>query len=57
LTYYSTDEVYILLTGGGICEKKKEWIGTGYLPFDIIHMKWQHQLSSMVKEQIPTERI
>jgi hypothetical protein len=49
--------LHILLTSGGICEEKKEWIGMGYLPFETIHTKWQYHLLNMIKEQIPTERI
>ncbi len=47
--------LHILLTSGGICEEKKEWMEMGYLPFEIIHKKWQYHLLNMIKEQIPTE--
>jgi hypothetical protein len=47
--------LHILLTSSGICEEKKEWMEMGYLPFEIIHKKWQYHLLTMIKEQILTE--
>ena len=46
---------FVVLTSGGICEDKKEWMEMGYLPFEIIHKKWRYHLLNMIKEQIPTE--
>lgn len=47
--------LHILMTNGGIYEAKSEWREMGYLPFEIIHKKWQYHLLNMMKEQVPTE--
>jgi hypothetical protein len=47
--------LHILMTSGGINENRKEWRELKYLPFEIIHTKWQYHLLKMMKEQVPTE--
>lgn len=49
--------LHILLTSGGINEERKEWKELGYLPFEIIHTKWQYHLLNMIREQVPTKEI
>lgn len=47
--------LHILMTSGGINENGKEWRELKYLPFEIIHTKWQYHLLKMMKEQVSTE--
>jgi len=47
--------LHILMTSGGINKDRKEWRELRYLPFEIIHTKWQYYLLNMMKEQVPTE--
>jgi len=49
--------LHTLVTNGGINEKREEWKELGYLPFEIIHTKWQYQLLNMIKEQVPTKEM
>ena len=49
--------LHILMTNGGIDENKKEWNELRYLPFEIIHNKWQYHLLNMMKEQVPTQNM
>jgi len=49
--------LHILLTSGGINEERKEWKELGYLPFEIIHTKWQYHLLNMIREQVPTKEM
>ena len=47
--------LHIILTSGGICEEKKQWVEMGFLPFEIIHTAWKRYLLNMMIEQIPTK--
>jgi len=49
--------LHILMTNGGIDENWKEWRELSYLPFEMIHNKWQYHLLNMMKEQIPTHQM
>lgn len=49
--------LHILMTNGGVNEKRKEWKELRYLPFEIIHTKWQYHLLNMMKEQVATEEM
>ena len=48
--------LHILLTEGGITPQKS-WKSVPYIPFDLIHRKWQYHLLSMLKENIPDPRM
>lgn len=48
--------VHILATSGGIDERQK-WIHLSYLPYEMLHKKWQWYLLEMLREQIDTEVI
>lgn len=49
--------LHILMTSGGIDEKGKEWKELGYLPFEMIHTKWQYHLLNMMKKEVPTQKM
>ncbi len=48
--------LHILLTEGGITPQNR-WKSVSYIPFDLIHRKWQYHLLSMLKENIPDPRM
>jgi len=48
--------LHILLTEGGITPQNS-WKSVSYIPFDLIHRKWQYHLLSMLKENIPDPRM
>lgn len=48
--------MHILATSGGIDEMEK-WIHLSYLPYEMLHKKWQWHLLEMLREQIDTEAI
>lgn len=41
--------LHIIMTGGGL-DKKEKWQELGYIPYPILHKKWQYYLFGMVKE-------
>lgn len=43
--------LHILVTGGGI-NPQEGWTSVSYIPFDMIHRKWQYHLLAMLREQI-----
>jgi hypothetical protein len=49
--------VHVIMTSGGIDEEKKEWKELKYLPFEMLHKKWQYYLFEMMKEVEPTEEM
>jgi len=48
--------LHILLTEGGITPQNT-WKSVSFIPFDLIHRKWQYHLLSMLKENIPDPRM
>ncbi|MCP4252167.1 MAG: transposase [Candidatus Scalindua sp.] len=48
--------VHILATSGGIDEGEK-WVHLSYMPYEMLHKKWQWHLLEMLREQIDTEAI
>jgi len=48
--------LHILLTEGGITPENR-WKSISYIPFDLIHRKWQYHLLNMLKENIPSPRM
>lgn len=48
--------LHILLTEGGITTQGT-WKTVSYIPFDIIHRKWQYYLLNMLRENISDPRI
>lgn len=49
--------LHIIMTDGGINEKSGNWVELGYLPYKVLHKKWQYYLLKMLKEEIKTEEI
>ena len=50
--------LHIIMTSGGLTKTKdRKWRELKYIPFEILHKKWQYYLFGMVKEHIGTEDI
>ena len=49
--------LHIIATSGGFDQKRQEWLHLGYLPYHILHKKWQWYLLEMLKEEIDTEEV
>ena len=46
------------MTSGGLTKtKERRWRELKYIPFDILHKKWQYYLFGMVKEHVATEDV
>jgi len=43
--------LHIIMTSGGIEEKAGKWEGLEYIPYEMIHKKWQYHLFKMMKEE------
>ncbi|MHC9540205.1 MAG: transposase [Vulcanimicrobiota bacterium] len=41
--------LHVLMIDGGIERKGGEWLSLGYLPYDILHKKWQYHLLTMLR--------
>jgi len=41
--------LHIIMTGGGL-DKKEKWQELGYIPYTMLHKKWQYHLFGKVKE-------
>jgi hypothetical protein len=48
--------LHILVTEGGIT-KQSTWKSVSYIPFEVIHRKWQYYLLNMLRENISDPRI
>lgn len=50
--------LHIIMTSGGLTKgKNRRWRELKYIPFEILHKKWQYYLFAMVKEQVGTEDV
>ena len=52
--------LHIIMTSGGLGTNREGghyWVKLKYLPYELLHKKWQYHLFKMVKEQIPTEEM
>ncbi len=49
--------LHIIMTDGGINEKSGKWVELGYLPYKVLHKKWQYELLKMLEEEIKTEEM
>jgi len=48
--------LHIIMTSGGLSKgKNRRWRELKYIPFEILHKKWQYYLFAMVKEHVGTE--
>lgn len=46
--------LHILMTSGGLIEEnnRSKWVDLRFLPYDLLHKKWQYYLFKMVKEKV-----
>ncbi|MCP4271170.1 MAG: transposase [Gammaproteobacteria bacterium] len=49
--------LHIIATSGGLEEETGKWIHLGYLPYKMLHKKWQWYLLEMLREEVDTEDI
>jgi len=43
--------LHILMTAGGI-NPQQQWKGISYIPYEMMHRKWQYHLLNMLREQV-----
>jgi len=48
--------LHILFTGGGLDENGK-WHSVSYIPYELIHRKWQYHLLTMLAEEVDRAKI
>jgi hypothetical protein len=46
--------LHIIMTDGGL-DKEGQWHKLGYMPYDVLHQKWEYYLLGMVKEVMGDE--
>jgi len=52
--------LHIIMTSGGIVPSGRggySWVTLKYLPYEILHKKWQYHLFEMLKKQVPTREM
>jgi hypothetical protein len=52
--------LHFIMTSGGVVAGRhggQYWLTLRYLPYDMLHKKWQYHLFEMLKEQIPTRQM
>ena len=49
--------LHIIATSGGLDKEKEKWIHLDYLPYPMLHKKWQWYLLEMLREELDTEQI
>jgi hypothetical protein len=49
--------LHIIATSGGIDQQTQKWVHLGYLPYEILHKKWQWHLLEMIKRELDTQEI
>jgi hypothetical protein len=49
--------LHIIATSGGLGEESHKWVHLNYLPYHVLHKKWQWYLLEMLREQLDTEEI
>jgi hypothetical protein len=48
--------LHILVTGGGL-NPEGGWTPVSYIPFEIIHRKWQYYLLTLLREEVPDRAV
>ena len=48
---YYNPHLHILMTAGGL-DKKGKWKPVSYIPYDMMHRKWQYHLLNMLRDNI-----
>ena len=49
--------LHIIATSGGWDEQAKQWVHLGYLPYPMLHKKWQWYALEMCREALHTDEI
>ena len=52
--------LHIIMTAGGLATNRhggRYWVKLKYLPYELLHKKWQYHLLEMLKEQVPTKEM
>jgi hypothetical protein len=49
--------LHIIATSGGLDEESQKWVHLNYLPYRMLHKKWQWYLLEMLREQLDTDEI
>jgi hypothetical protein len=49
--------LHIIATSGGLDQDTGKWVHLGYLPYEVLHKKWQWHFLEMVKRELDTEEI
>ena len=52
--------LHIIMTSGGLAPSRRGgqyWVKLKYLPYEILHKKWQYHLFGMLKEQVGTKEM
>ena len=52
--------LHIIMTSGGLATNSQGehyWVNLKYLPYQVLHKKWQYHLFEMLKEQISTKQM
>ena len=47
--------LHIIATSGGLDQRTGRWVHLGYLPYHVLHKKWQKYLLDMIREELDTE--
>ena len=49
--------LHIIATSGGLDEESHKWVHLNYLPYPLLHKKWQWYLLEMLREKLDTDEI
>jgi hypothetical protein len=49
--------LHIIATSGGLDQETNKWVNLDYLPYRVLHKKWQWYLLEMLREKLDTEAI
>lgn len=49
--------LHIIATSGGLDEESHKWVHLNYLPYHVLHKKWQWYLLEMLREELDTDEI
>ena len=49
--------LHIIATSGGLDEEAQKWIHLDYLPYKVLHKKWEWYLLEMLRKEMDTEEI
>ena len=49
--------LHIIATSGGLDQESQKWVHLNYLPYHVLHKKWQWHLLEMLREELDTEEI